>query len=282
MIYHLKITMLNIEPPIWRRVAVDGECSLGDLHLILQIVMGWTNSHLHEFRIADSRYSVCDPTLYDWGEDTLDEEAYTVEQVVPFTGVEFLYEYDLGDSWEHLVKVKAISEPLPSVFYPTCLAGERSCPPEDVGGNSGYAEFLETLADNDHPEHATNLVWIGGNFDPEYFPIDLVNRYLSQFGSGEFFNLVPGVTYTRRQGQYLAFIHYYTRGKRHSAGPGRYSALLRRYSSVRKQHAQEIGSAGLHLKGCTSSALHQASPGPGGPSGTGIERWWLKHEGPIP
>ena len=183
MIYHLKITLMNIEPPIWRRVAVDGECSLGDLHLILQIVMGWTNSHLHEFRIADSRYSVCDPTLYDWGEDTLDEEAYTVEQVVPFTGVEFLYEYDLGDSWEHLVKVKAISEPLPSVFYPTCLAGERSCPPEDVGGNSGYAEFLEALADNDHPEHATNLVWIGGNFDPEYFPIDLVNRYLSQFGS---------------------------------------------------------------------------------------------------
>lgn len=211
MIYHLKITLMKIEPPIWRRVAVDGECSLGDLHLILQIVMGWTNSHLHEFRIADSRYSVCDPTLYDWGEDTLDEEAYTVEQVVPFTGVEFLYEYDLGDSWEHLVKVKAISEPLPSVFYPTCLAGERSCPPEDVGGNSGYAEFLEALADNDHPEHATNLVWIGGNFDPEYFPIDLVNRYLSQFGSGEFFNLVPGVTYTRRQGQYLAFIHYYTR-----------------------------------------------------------------------
>ena len=211
MIYQLKITLMDIAPPIWRRVAVDGECSLGDLHLILQIVMGWTNSHLHEFRIADSRYGICDPALYDWDEDTLNEDAITLEQVAPFTGVEFLYQYDFGDGWEHLVKVEAIKEPEPGVSYPTCLAGERSCPPEDVGGISGYAEFLEALADSDHPEHSSTIDWFGSNFDPENFPIDLVNQYLAQFDSDEIVSYVETVSYTYKQGQYLALIHYYTK-----------------------------------------------------------------------
>ena len=214
MTYELKITLMNIEPQIWRRIAVDGQSSLGDLHVIFQIVMGWTNSHLHEFRIGDSRFGICMSDLDDWGEETLDEEGFLLEHVAPFTGVEFSYEYDFGDGWKHMVKVEAIKESEPEVILPACLAGERACPPEDVGGTSGYQEFLEALADSGHPEHATSLVWVGGNFDPENFPIDLVNQYLSQFGSGEFFNIVHGVTYTRRQGQYLAFIHYYTKVNR--------------------------------------------------------------------
>lgn len=211
MIYQLKITLLNIEPPIWRRIDVDGECSLADLHLIIQIVMGWTNSHLHEFRIADSRFGICNPDLDDWGEETLDEEGYQLERVAPFTGVEFLYEYDFGDSWKHLVKVEAIKEPESEVFHATCLAGERSCPPENAGGISGYKEFLEALGDSDHPEHSSTIDWLGGNFDPETFPIDLVNQTLAQFDSDEIGDYVETVSFTYRQGQYLAFIHYYTK-----------------------------------------------------------------------
>lgn len=211
MIYQLKITMLNIEPPIWRRVIVDGQRSLDDLHLYLQIVMGWTNSHLHEFRIGDSRYGMCDPEFEDLGEDVQDEELFTLEQVAPFVGVEFLYEYDFGDSWEHQVKVEAIEEAEEKEFKPVCLAGERSCPPEDVGGVPGYAEFLEALADSDHPEHSSMVDWIGGKFDPEYYPIDNVNKYLAEFDIDAFYDSIVDVSYTYRQGQYLAFIHYYTK-----------------------------------------------------------------------
>ena len=175
MIYQLKITMLDIEPPIWRRVLVDGQDSLGDLHLIFQIAMGWTNSHLHQFQIGDSRYALCDPAFDDWSEDTQDEDLITLEQAAPFVGVEFLYEYDFGDNWVHSVKVEAIRESETTAFRPRCLAGERSCPPENVGGTPGYAEFLKVMADSDHPEHSSVIDWIGGEFDPEYFPIDLVN-----------------------------------------------------------------------------------------------------------
>ena len=211
MIYQLKLTLLDNEPPIWRRVVVDGQSSLGDLHLIIQIAMGWTNSHLHQFQIGDSRYALCDPAFDDWSEDTQDEELITLEQAAPFVGVEFLYEYDFGDSWIHLVKVEAIEEPDSGAFRPACLAGERSCPPENVGGIPGYAEFLKVLTDSNHPEHSSVIDWIGGKFDPEYFPIDLVNEYLAHFDIDEFFDSLQGPSYTHRQGQYLAFIHYYTK-----------------------------------------------------------------------
>ena len=78
--------------------------------MIFQIVMGWTNSHLHEFRIGDSRFGICMPDLDDWGEEALDEEGFLLEHVAPFTGVEFSYEYDFGDGWKHMVKVEAIKE----------------------------------------------------------------------------------------------------------------------------------------------------------------------------
>ena len=211
MIYQLKITLLDIEPPIWRRVVVDGQSSLGDLHLIIQIAMGWTNSHLHEFRIGDSRYGMCDPEFDDLGEGAQDEEMFTLEQVAPFVGVEFLYLYDFGDNWEHLVRVEAIEEPEKKEFRPVCLAGERSCPPEDVGGIPGYAEFLKVIADSNHPEHSSMVDWIGGEFDPGYFAIDSVNEYLAHFDMDEFYDSLFDVSYTYRQGQYLAFIHYYTK-----------------------------------------------------------------------
>ena len=211
MIYQLRITMQDVEPPIWRRVLVDGESSLGDLHLIFQIAMGWTNSHLHEFRIGNSRYGTCDPALDDFDEDVQDEDLITLEQAAPFVGVEFLYEYDFGDSWVHLVKVEAITEPESKAFKPACLAGERSCPPENVGGITGYAEFLEALADGDHPEYSSIIEWIGGEFDPEHYPIALVNEILSRFELDALFDTMEEVSYTYRQGQYLSYIHYYTK-----------------------------------------------------------------------
>ena len=206
--------MLNVEPPIWRRVLVDGQRSLDDLHLYFQIVMGWANSHLHEFRIGNARYGMRHPAFDDLGDGAQDESKFTLEQVAPFVGVEFIYLYDFGDSWELLVKVEAIEEPEEKAFKTVCLAGERSGPPEDVGGITGYEEFLEAMADSDHPEHATMVDWIGGEFNPEYFPLEVVNNYLAELDFDASYDSIVAPTYTYRQGQYLAFIYYYTKVNR--------------------------------------------------------------------
>ena len=90
----------------------------------------------------------------------------------------FRYEYDFGDDWQHELEVVKIGPPEPDQWYPTCLAGERACPPEDVGGVFGYAEFLEAIADPKHEEHDSCLTWIGGEFDPEAFDLKETNWLL--------------------------------------------------------------------------------------------------------
>lgn len=55
-IYQLKITLRDSKPPIWRQVLVDGSINLYELHEIIQIAMGWTDSHLHQFTIDEEYY----------------------------------------------------------------------------------------------------------------------------------------------------------------------------------------------------------------------------------
>jgi hypothetical protein len=62
-----------------------------------------------------------------------------------------------------------------------CLQGERSCPPEDVGGPSGYMDYLEALRDTSHPDHREMVEWRGPSFNPERFDPATINRRLSQF-----------------------------------------------------------------------------------------------------
>ena len=83
------------------------------------------------------------------------------------------------DGWEHDLLVEKVLEPEPSATYPVCLKGRRACPPEDVGGIWGYAEFLQILTDPDHPEYEERLEWIGGEFDPEEFDVEDVNAALA-------------------------------------------------------------------------------------------------------
>lgn len=211
VIYQLKITLSDSRPPIWRRVEVEGSISLGQLHGVIQIVMGWTNSHLHQFIADGTSYGMVGPELDDWGMEMLDENKITLEQIASGVGVKFGYEYDFGDGWEHLIQVEQVKEPEADIFYPICLAGKRACPPEDVGGIWGYEDFLKALQDRNHPEHEEYLQWIGGRFDPEYFNLEAVNRILARLDFYRVCKREKSPTYTPKQGQYLAFIYYYTK-----------------------------------------------------------------------
>ena len=175
-IYQLKVTLKGSKPPIWRRIQVSSDTRLGKLHRILQVVMGWTDSHLHQFIVGQTYYGVPDP---DFDTDVRSERTVPLNRVLQEPKDKIVYEYDFGDGWEHEVLLEKVLPPDPATRYPVCLTGKRACPPEDCGGIWGYAEFLEAIMSPDHEEHESMLEWIGGSFDPEEFDVDDVNNSLA-------------------------------------------------------------------------------------------------------
>jgi hypothetical protein len=183
-IYQFKISLDKVQPSIWRRIQVPAETSLFKLHFILQLTMGWTNSHLHEYRIDGRVYG--NPNNDEFDEfDIQDERDYQLQQVLPEAGVEFSYLYDFGDSWQHTLFLEAILDADDAPPSPACLGGARACPPEDVGGIYGYEEFLEAIQDTNHPEHESYLTWAGGQFDPEAFDREAVDHTIKNVERSE-------------------------------------------------------------------------------------------------
>ena len=169
-LYQFKITLLDVTPPIWRRIQVRN-CTLDKLHERIQTAMGWTNSHLSQFVIDGERYG--DPQLIDVPSDDyycVDATVTKISDVLPKSGdrFQFQYEYDFGDSWHHEILFEGCLPTTKGIRYPVCVEGERACPPEDVGGVGGYKEYLEVLADVNDDRHEEMLRW-RGMFDPEKF-----------------------------------------------------------------------------------------------------------------
>ena len=179
-VYQLKVTLDNSKPPIWRRILVPDDITLADLHEIIQRAMGWENYHLHMFTIAGQVYG--DPEDDETGEiGTVNEKRHRLNQLGLREKAKFSYEYDFGDSWVHTILLEKILPDEKGAQYPVCIKGKRACPPEDVGGIWGYDEFLEILADPNHEEHDHYVEWSGGDFDPDEFDLDEVNKSLQHF-----------------------------------------------------------------------------------------------------
>lgn len=218
-IYQLKITLLGIRPSIWRRLQVPGDFTLNQLHRALQAALGWTDSHLHLFQIGDLCYKLPDPDFGLEAEER-NERGKRLNKVVPDVNTRFRYDYDYGDNWQHEILVEKIFPSDPGETYPVCLIGERACPPEDCGGVEGYQELLRILRNPRHPEYPVMRLWAGERYDPEAFDIESVNRTLRKMARplhASQASVLPivtpelsGASYTQRQGQFLAFIHYYT------------------------------------------------------------------------
>ncbi|MGA9077158.1 MAG: plasmid pRiA4b ORF-3 family protein, partial [Acidimicrobiales bacterium] len=175
-VFWMRIALLDHEPEIWRRLLVPGSVRLDKLHLIFQTAMGWTNSHLHQFRMSNALYGM---HVEEWDDDELHEIEYTLAEVVR-PGGEFLYDYDFGDSWKHQVVVEHASRTRPVLKFAVCTEGARACPPEDVGGTGGYAQLLEALRDPRHEEHEEYRTWVGEDFDPGLFDLAQVNAALQR------------------------------------------------------------------------------------------------------
>src|SRR3954462_12596266 len=101
--YILKVALRGVKPPIWRRLRVATDLTLRELHHVLQIALGWTDSHLHEFEIRGKRYGMPDPEE-DFGEPPLDEQDYELKDLLR-KGNRFEYQYDFSDDWRHEIVV---------------------------------------------------------------------------------------------------------------------------------------------------------------------------------
>lgn len=159
MIYQLKITLINSNPDIWRRILVSSEYNLPQLHDVIQIAMGWDNSHLHSFRIDGKLYQEkFDDGLDDQLEPYLDETKFKIKQILKKNS-EILYTYDFGDNWKHEIIVEDILQE--SEFKPPfCVKSAGACPPEDCGGISSYYNSLEILSDPENPEYEEIKEWM--------------------------------------------------------------------------------------------------------------------------
>jgi len=182
-IYQIKVTLEGSKPPIWRRLLVRSDTTLGDLHRIIQAAFDWWDYHLHQFIVGGTYYSEPQPDYFDYV-DMHDEQGVPLGEIVAAEGFKFRYEYDFGDSWLHQVLVEKVLPPEQGQDYPVCIKGRRARPPEDVGGIWGYYHFLEAIRDPNHEEHEEYLEWVGGEFDPEACDLEEVNQALAALRQG--------------------------------------------------------------------------------------------------
>jgi hypothetical protein len=175
----LNVRLIEIDPPIWRRLLVPPDWTLAKLHRVLQAAFGWTDAHLHEFHIGGLRYG--DPDLLNDGFDGPRVFDYAEVRLLDFLGqpeAVFVYVYDFGDNWQHEIRIEAWPEVEAAPKQAQCLDGARARPPEDVGGPWSYGDFQEAIRDPEHDDHASNLRWAGGHFDPEWFDLEVINKDL--------------------------------------------------------------------------------------------------------
>jgi hypothetical protein len=126
-VYQLKVGLMRWRPPIWRRILAPSTVTLGDLHVVIQILFGWDGDHLHQFEIGGKRYS--DP-FFDLGGDEQDESGVRLRDVFAGVAKKIRYEYDFGASWWHEITLERTTQRDPGIKYPLCTGFSGDSPVE--------------------------------------------------------------------------------------------------------------------------------------------------------
>ena len=172
-IYKLRIELIDSEPKIWREFYIDSNILLPDLHIAIQVVMGWEDAHLHQFVHNRTFYGM--PELYD-ELGTVDYQNIKLSKLLTKKNDKLIYEYDFGDSWEHKIQLENIETDITLPQLPYCKNGKMACPPEDCGGIPGYENLVSVLSNPKNEGYESMIMWLGGKYDPKVFDLDLVNE----------------------------------------------------------------------------------------------------------
>lgn len=199
--YIIKITLVDSKALIWRRVIVPAEISFKRLHDVIQFSMGWLDNRLYDFNINEEKLRItCDEEAileyehYSKMKLTKKNDPYgyiaRILEITPKLSTKVKidkyltkwktieYVYDFGDYWKHDVTLEEVLEDY-EYGYPTCIDGEGACPPDDVGGISGYEQFQEIMKDKNHPQHQEMKEWAESQYYKENFDIESINRYMA-------------------------------------------------------------------------------------------------------
>ena len=186
--YQLKISLNNITPPVWRRVAVPAKLSFSQLAYVLNTVMGWCGYHLFSFTFFRDTLEIMeegeDYSFEDYwdGREYLEASNTCIEDFLE--GVKsFTYIYDFGDDWHHTVKVEKILELDADCSQLLKYKGET--PKEDCGGVWGFENLVETLNNPDDPEYDDMMDWSGGRATEEFIPEVVTGELMATKFSGK-------------------------------------------------------------------------------------------------
>lgn len=187
MAYQIKISIMEIEPAIWRRLKIPGNITFQQLHQIIQAAFGWLDSHLYKFQFDKTIITTPDDDYAPgelYGEDKIELDSENTKINKFFDAYDNCeYDYDFGDSWYHKIIIEKRLKDTKRNNIPECTGGARFRPPEDVGGTGGYEDFIKIIKNKKNPERDEYLGWAekdtrGFIYDPDYFNINEVNRRL--------------------------------------------------------------------------------------------------------
>lgn len=159
--FQFKIELDGVsDPKVWRRLTLPSNATFLHFHYIIQFAFGWEDDHLFSF--SEKRFGspeITELQEFDDDNEKLDAGELMLSDIFKKENQKFIYVYDFGDSWEHIITLEKILHE--TAVYPVCLAGEGKCPPEDCGGAHAYKELKKILADKKHPEHKDYKEWLG-------------------------------------------------------------------------------------------------------------------------
>jgi hypothetical protein len=175
--YRVRVELTGTEPPVWRRLELASDLLLDELHDVLQVAFGWTDSHLHRFSAGsgtddrDTEHYLC-PFEVEEGGDGIPEHEVRLDELLAEVGDTLLYVYDFGDDWEHDVGLEAVLPRDAAAPRAACTGGERPGPAEDCGGIRGY-ELFNAATDPTHADHADARAEVARTYGPDAVPGEL-------------------------------------------------------------------------------------------------------------
>ena len=164
-VLQVKIWLLGTSPMVWRRVLVPAAFTLGELHGVFQVTMGWEGHHLYQFGLRAVRYGS--------SELCASSPDVTLAALQLRKGARFSYEYDLNIPWAHEVRVEDRVQPDTSAFYPACTGGSGHCPPEDCGSPEGFMAHRDDATSWEALEELRELADVLGEVAEEWRPEQL-------------------------------------------------------------------------------------------------------------
>jgi len=178
--YILHISIAFSDPLIWRRVQVPGSYTLAQLHDIIQLSMGWSDSHMHQFLVGKISYEPTMRSRVPHESKRFDEYKYKLHTLEDGMRFMFTYLYDAGEGWEHLIQLEEVVPPARLLTHPILLSGEMACPPETVGDIHEYRQLLIALESPDKKNQSSLYDLTGRpDFDPNYFDLEAAKKRVS-------------------------------------------------------------------------------------------------------